>query len=51
MLSEAEGEVKEQEQELGLGRKILEPQARRMQAEADATRLNRLVVKTLGMGK
>jgi multidrug resistance efflux pump len=42
---EAREEVKE------LDRKILELQARRAQAEADATRLNKLVVETWGMGK
>jgi hypothetical protein len=42
---EARGEVKE------LDRKILELQARRAKAEADATRLNKLVVRTWGMGK
>jgi DNA-binding transcriptional MerR regulator len=34
-----------------LDRKILELQAQRAQAEANATRLNKLVVKTWGMGK
>jgi transcription-repair coupling factor (superfamily II helicase) len=42
---EAREEVKE------LDRKILELQARREKAEAEATRLNKLVVKTWGMGK
>ena len=42
---EAREEVKE------LDRTILELQARRAKAEADATRLNKLVVRTWGMGK
>ena len=42
---EAREEVRE------LDHKILELQARRAQAETDATRLNKLVVKTWGMGK
>ena len=41
----AREEVKE------LDRKILELQAQRAKAEADATRLNKLVVRTWGMGK
>lgn len=42
---EARGVIKE------LDRKILELQARRAQAEANATRLDKLVVKSWGMGK
>ena len=42
-------EAREQVKELD--RRILELQARRAQAEADATRLNKQVVKTWGMGK
>jgi transcription-repair coupling factor (superfamily II helicase) len=42
---EAREEVKD------LDRKILELHARRAQAEADATRLNKLVVRTWGMGE
>ena len=42
---EARDEVKE------LDRKILELQAQRAKAEADATRLNKLVAKAWGMGK
>jgi hypothetical protein len=34
-----------------LDRKILELDARRAQAEADATRLNKLVVRTWGIGE
>jgi len=48
-IEKAAREAREQVNELD--RKFLELQTRRAEAESDATRLNKLVVKTWGMGK